>query len=189
MLKSIYSREAEILQRIRNNDRRVLGELFNRHRRMVHSHILKNGGCTADAEDLLQEAIIVLWQNSAREDFELTARVGTYLIGVVKRKWYARQRKQQRITGEALEDVVPNLEGGLLETEEDDRTDVVRKALQQLGELCRRLLTLFYFEERSMRNIAGILKMANENVAKSKKYQCKKELEKIVFRLMEERDS
>ena len=188
MLKFNFSRETEILQRIRNNDRLILGELFNRYRRMVQSYIGNNGGSSADAEDILQEAIIVLWQNSAKKDFELTARVSTYLMGIVKRKWYAQSRKQSRIVSTPVEDVLPDLEAKFIEESEDERIEVVKSALSKMGALCQKLLTLFYFEERNMREIANIMEMANDNVAKSKKYQCKKELEKIVFRLMEERN-
>ncbi|MGB6649412.1 MAG: sigma-70 family RNA polymerase sigma factor, partial [Bacteroidota bacterium] len=49
-----------------------------------------------------------------------------------------------------------------------------------LGEPCRTLLLLFYWEERSMGEIAVELGFANADTAKSKKYQCKKALEKLL---------
>jgi len=43
---------------------------------------------------------------------------------------------------------------------------------------------LFYFEERNLKDITQILKFANTNVTKSKKYQCKKVLEEILRKKM-----
>jgi len=56
----------------------------------------------------------------------------------------------------------------------------VRDALDRLGEPCRTLLILFYWEEASMEEIASRLGFANAETAKSKKYQCKKALEQIL---------
>ena len=62
----------------------------------------------------------------------------------------------------------------------------VRVALEQIKPVCKQLLLLFYFEERSMEEIANILSFANMNVAKAKKYQCKKALQDVVMRSMQE---
>jgi DNA-directed RNA polymerase specialized sigma24 family protein len=52
--------------------------------------------------------------------------------------------------------------------------------MDQLSPLCKKILLLYYYEDRSMAEISKMLDLANENVAKSKKYQCKKELEQLV---------
>ncbi len=172
-----FTPEKEFLNRIRNNDRTVLGELFLRYERMVRSYVTGNGGDQADAEDMLQEAIIVLWQNVCSGKFELTSRLSTYLLGVVKNKWRAEQRKRSRLESDAdlgdYEDGNPSALDGVLSDEQRQR---VRTALNALSEICRELLTLFYFEERSMAEIARLLGFANADVAKAKKYQCKKAL-------------
>lgn len=61
-----------------------------------------------------------------------------------------------------------------------DMAAAVAAALDRLGEPCRTLLLLYYWEERSMEEIAAQLKFANADTAKSKKYQCKKALERIL---------
>ena len=57
---------------------------------------------------------------------------------------------------------------------------LVQEALERLGEPCKTLLLLYYWEERSMAEIALELGFANADTAKSKKYQCKKALEKML---------
>jgi DNA-directed RNA polymerase specialized sigma24 family protein len=63
---------------------------------------------------------------------------------------------------------------------ESEEAQIVRGALEKLGEPCRTLLLLFYWEELSMDEIAGRLGFANAETAKSKKYQCKKELQRLL---------
>ena len=66
---------------------------------------------------------------------------------------------------------------------DDERAEAVRSALETLGEPCRTLLLLFYWEELSMEDIARRLGFANAATAKSKKYQCKKSLKDLLTNL------
>ncbi len=172
------NRDRETTNRIRNNDRSVLGELFLKHEKMVKSYIFKNGGNLSDAEDILQEATIVLWQKACSDDFELTAQLSTYLMSIAKNKWLAETRKRKH---RAAQEIPANVADGSLSALDDiiltERAASVKQALNSLNEVCRELLLLFYFEERNFRDIARIMGFNGPDVAKSKKYQCKKALE------------
>ena len=61
-----------------------------------------------------------------------------------------------------------------------NRIAAVRSALDRLGDPCRTLLILFYWEEASMEEIARQLGLANAATAKSKKYQCKEQLKRLI---------
>lgn len=174
--------EQRILERIRENDRRVLGELFIRYEKMVQRYVMINGGNRDDAEDLLQEAIIVLWQKVNAGSFELRSRLSTYIMAIVKNKWLAELRRRGRLTDdEAAEQRIDENPGGLEALLKKEQLDRMRAALGRISEVCRKLLVFFYFEERSLEDISALLGFANTDVAKSKKYQCKKALEKILL--------
>ena len=49
-----------------------------------------------------------------------------------------------------------------------------------LGETCQKVLRLYYFDKMSMVEIAKQLNFSNGDTAKTKKYKCKKELDKKV---------
>ncbi len=179
--------EKEIIKRIQSNDRKVLGEVFLKYKRMIFNHIRKFGGTDHEADDILQESIIVLWQKINGGGFMLTSGLGTYLMGIAKNKWMTELRKKKRYSGR---EVQMEIDDGnptslqLLITEE--RISQVKKALNQLDPVCRKILLLFYFEEMSMDKIAKEMRFANTDVVKSKKYQCKKYLEKILHELIEQ---
>lgn len=173
--------ERELVNRIRHNDRTVLGELFVRYRKLACSYVTANGGDEPDAEDMLQEAIIVLWQRVCSGQFELRAKLSTFIMGVVKNKWMSEMRKRQKIEKEARLSDVSDGEASLLDSViEGERLERVRAALEAMNEGCRQLLMLYYFEERSFKDVAGIMGFANADVAKAKKYQCKKALERLL---------
>ncbi len=178
MGKITFFPEKRFVNRIKSNDRTVLAELFVRYKEMVLSYITSHGGDDADAEDMLQESIIVLWQNVCSGRFELTSKLGTYILAVAKNKWMAEMRKRGKFVDVDLPvekaDGAPSALEGLIE---EEQSSTVRQALDAINPICRELLILFYFEERNFKDIARILGFANSDVAKAKKYQCKKAFE------------
>ena len=181
MLKFSNSLDREFIQRIKANDRSVLGELFLKYQRMISVHILKNGGDKNDAEDIIQETIIVLWQKVNSDSLQLTVKLGTYLLAIAKNKWMAELRKRRKLFSRNLdENISDGNPSSLDDLVNEERIQHVRKALNMLQPICRKLLLLYYFEEKNMKEIAKILDLANADVAKSKKYQCKKNLEEIL---------
>ncbi|HFE63150.1 MAG TPA: sigma-70 family RNA polymerase sigma factor [Caldithrix sp.] len=181
MLKLNFFSDREIIKRIQTNDRTVLGELFTRYQRLVFSYIQNHGGSQEDAEDMLQEAIIVLWQKVNSGTFQLSARLSTFILAVAKNKWMAQMRKRKRLSGENLPENTANGNLSSLKVALDkEQIEIVREALEQIQPVCKKILLLFYFEERSLSDITRILNFANADVVKSKKYQCKKSLEMIL---------
>lgn len=181
MLKFSNAEDREFIQRIKANDRTVLGELFMKYQRMISVYVLKNGGDKNDAEDIIQETIIVLWQKVNSDSLQLTVKLGTYLLAIAKNKWMAELRKRRKISPQDISENISNGNPSSLDNlVNEEKIEYVRKALEMLQPICKKLLLLYYFEEKNMKEIAKILNLANADVAKSKKYQCKKNLEEIL---------
>jgi RNA polymerase sigma factor (sigma-70 family) len=186
MLRLNLLNDKTLIRRIQENDRTVLGDVYAKFRKMVISHIKNHGGSNEEAEDIYQESIIVFWQNVSSGKFELTAKISTYLVAVAKNKWMVELRKRKfNITEDPPENTQNDDPLILDEMIENEDSEKIRTALDQIQPVCKKLLILFYFEERSMKEIAQILQFANPNVAKSKKYQCKDALKKMLLKNVE----
>ncbi|MBN2426257.1 MAG: sigma-70 family RNA polymerase sigma factor [Calditrichaceae bacterium] len=181
-MKKIWLKgDYRVIDRIRENDRTVLGELYIRYERMVERFIIKWGGQKEDAQDALQEAVITLWQKVCSNEFELKSQIGTYILGVAKNKWRSQRRVSNRFDRDADFEKHESAELNPMELYiEEESHHEVTDALKKISEQCRRLLLMFYFEGRSMHDIAALLNLSSPDVAKARKYQCKKELQKIM---------
>jgi RNA polymerase sigma factor (sigma-70 family) len=169
---------AEILQRLKKGDRDVLVELYKANETMILKYIKEQNGSTEDAEDLLQEALVVLWNNSKKSDFELTAKPSTYIYAIVKNLWLKNIEKSKRTSPE--NHISQNAVADVPDADKQMDFALVRKMLNQMGETCRQVLLMFYYEGLDMQTIAKANNFANADVAKAKKHQCLKELEKNV---------
>jgi len=181
MLKRTVFSDQEIIDRVRQNDRTVLGEIFLKYEKVVCTYVKRHGGSADDAEDILQETIIVFWQKAVNPDFKLSAKLSTFLVAVAKNKWMAEMRKKSRQSDNIESQDLTDHEPTSLEIiMEDEKIDLIEQALSKLNKTCKDILMMYYFEERSMKNIAELLNFAGASVVKAKKYQCKKALEEIL---------
>ena len=174
--------DARTLDGIRRGDESALVTLYNAHRRPITALVMRNNGTNDDADDILQEALVILWERVRAGTYVHTAALGTFLFATARNLWLRRLARARRElpldpNGESASTDDPS---PLEELIEDERTASVRDALALLGEPCRSLLVLFYWEEASMDEIARRLGLANAATAKSKKYQCKEQLKRLI---------
>jgi RNA polymerase sigma factor (sigma-70 family) len=177
-----FNEDSKILDALRNDDDRGLEELFRKNRRSVASLVIRNNGTEDDAEDVLQESLIVLWERVRKGTFEYQAKLSTFIYATAKNIWLrklARQRRELPSASETFE--IPSEDSSPFEEmEENERILAIEQAMEEIGNPCRDILLLYYWEEQTMENIAAKLGFANADTVKSKKYQCKKALEKLV---------
>ena len=170
--------DEEIIQSIQlGNQKSVLKELYQYYP-VVRQLILKNSGNKQDAEDIFQEALIILWRKAKEKDFQLSSSLKTFLFSISRLQWMNELRKRKssstKISGEKdfpeLNENDSEKFSGYLQ--EEEKFQKAENALMKLGEKCRKLLQLFYSQNKSFKEIAGLLDFANEKVAKNQKYKC-----------------
>jgi RNA polymerase sigma factor (sigma-70 family) len=176
--------DARILNLVRQGDEEGLVLLFEMNRRTVSHLVRSHGGTTDDADDILQESVIILWERVRGGTFERRAKLSTFVYATAKNIWLRRRAKMHRettndIDPETTDDGRQSVLQDLIDSEE---TVAVRDALGELGDPCKTLLLLYYWEDKTMNEIASAMGFANAETAKSKKYQCKKALEEIMRR-------
>jgi RNA polymerase sigma factor (sigma-70 family) len=170
--------DRRIIDRIREGDREVLIELYKAHEGMIANHVYQHSGNEDDVKDLMQDTLVAIWQNVRKPQFELSAKLSTYLFAIAKNLWLKQLDKRKRtknedyITGKEVADSVDPAQ----------RMDysIVQKALDLLQDKCRNILMMFYFDGFDMDTIAKANGLASASVAKAKKYQCLKGLETII---------
>jgi RNA polymerase sigma factor (sigma-70 family) len=174
--------DAKILDALQQGNEDALAELFHRNRRAITVLVVRNHGTEDDAEDILQEALVVLWERVRSGSFKYQAKLSTFIYATAKNIWLRRLARQRHEIPASDETVEHSTEdpSPLEELEENERIKAVQKAMEQLGNPCRDLLLLYYWEERSMEAIAQQMSFANADTVKSKKYQCKKALELLI---------
>ncbi|MFN8350182.1 MAG: sigma-70 family RNA polymerase sigma factor [Flavobacteriales bacterium] len=150
-----------------------IGALYLKHRRSFLGWAVRTYGLSEEeALDIYQEATVAFVRNvrSGKLD-DLLCEPSTYLFAI-GRNLALKSLRVQRHAGrtaamEALDAVAPEHER--LE-DELHAQHVLAQGMGLLTEKERQVLRLYYFEERSMTDIAQIMGYNNADVAKKMKY-------------------
>lgn len=170
--------DRRIIDRIREGDREVLIELYKAHEGMIANHVYQHSGNEDDVKDLMQDTLVAIWQNVRKPQFELSAKLTTYLFAIAKNLWLKQLDKRKRIKSE---DYITGKEvADSADPAERMDYNIVQKALDLLQDKCRNILMMFYFDGFDMNTIAKANGLASASVAKAKKHQCLKGLETII---------
>ena len=174
--------EKEIFERICKGDEKALEFLYQKYYRMMTKLVITNSGTEEEARDVYQDALIVFWQKATSGNLVLTSKMSTFIYSICQNLWRKELDRKKRLSNEEKDTAV------LLDTDSTEREKILAKCIDQLGETCKRVLMLYYFEEMSMQDIADKLGFANTDTAKTKKYKCKKKLDELVKAQYSEQD-
>lgn len=180
--------QTKLVNALKSNDPAALKSLYTSNYYKVESLVLKNSGTIDHAKDIYQEAFICMWKNIKNDSFvpqNETALQG-YLYQIAKNKWMdvlrsSRFKNTNLIHNEMT--IANNNDEGSHEEEQEIFKQKLKQAMDAfkiLGSPCKELLTTFYFEKKSLRDIADELQI-EENTARNKKYRCMEKLRELVL--------
>jgi RNA polymerase sigma factor (sigma-70 family) len=175
--------DQKIIELLRTGESGLALNSLYKHFPMIRKLIRSNGGNTKDAEDIFQEALIILIRKAKDKDFRLTAQLSTYLFSVCRFLWKDQLKRlnNAQITygvvtgqpGDAATYLTESEEASLYtEVEKENRAKLAEKVLQELKDRCREILLFFYQDRLSLKDIATRMGYNSENTAKNQKYKC-----------------
>ena len=140
----------------------------------VEKLILSKGGTKEDAQDVFQESLIILYRKVTTTDFQLTAKLSTYLYSVSRFLWKDQLLKTNKLKTTDFE--IDFLENEIEELEKiqahEEKLKKVENILTTISVKCQEILQLFYFKKFSMKEIAKQMGYTSERIARTQKYKC-----------------
>ena len=83
----------EILLGIRQKNDHILNMIYSEAYPTIEKYILQNRGNEQDAEDVFQEAMIIVYKRIRDNELELSCKFGTYLYAICKNIWMQERKK------------------------------------------------------------------------------------------------
>lgn len=173
----------DLLNGILRNDTIILQYIYKNFYSSINFFIKKNSGDDDDANDVFQEAIIILYRKLKANDLVLDCTFETYLYSVCRFLWL-KQLEKRKMEKEKIKDnheYNDDIYDDGLERVVDlnERYRLYQKHFANLGTDCQKILQL-YFDKVPLRNIAQIMGFKSEKYAKKRKFKCKEYLIKSI---------
>jgi RNA polymerase sigma factor (sigma-70 family) len=168
-----FTNETYLIQEIQAGNQKALQYLYKTHYAMIENLIRKNSGSEEDAQEIYQEAMLVVYEKLQKPDFKLSCSLKTYMYSVCRNMWMYQLRKieQKQTRFSDFEQFIP-VDEILTDGENPEYESILGEVMLLIDDKCRQLLELFYYHNLSLEIIAERLGYNNSNTAKSKKNKC-----------------
>ncbi|MDR3457470.1 MAG: sigma-70 family RNA polymerase sigma factor [Verrucomicrobiae bacterium] len=156
-------KDAELLRRVAAGDRGAFAEFYDRHSTLMFSVACKILNDPTEAQDVLQETFLQIWEKAARFDPKL-GKAASWVATLTRNKAIDRIRASQRrsrLADEAGAESAIAAEAGDSANEAlhgQDKARLIQSAITGLPDEQRRAIELAYFSGLTQHEISEQLK-------------------------------
>ena len=158
-MKSTAADDDELMRRVQQQDQQAFTKLVDHYLGTLHGFAQRMLGNPTEADDVVQEAWLRVWQKSAQWHPQ-AAQLSTWLHRIVYNLCidYYRNRKGEYVDIETLD--LPDEHQPAEFRQQADVEMQVKTALQQLPETQRSAIILCHYQEMSNHEAAAVLEIS-----------------------------
>ncbi len=175
-----YTEEQACINRIKNGDPASYASIVDTYKHMAYTIALRISGNVEDAEDITQESFIKAYQRI--HQFEGKSKFSTWLFTIVYRTAISKLKENKSKTISISNSIIENYSQDhsmpqLEQLQIEDEQRLVKEAIHRLPKTEALLITLFYMNENTVREIYDITGLSMANI-KIKLFRARKKLER-----------
>lgn len=172
-----------LLDRILAGDKQAYAHLVDKHKSFAFTIAMKVLDNRPEAEEAAQDAFIKAFHYL--KNFNRQARFSTWLYRITFNTAISYKRKQKPVFQSTEQTVIPQAGIAEQELEQSDKLQFVHQAMQALNEADRLALQLFYLNEFSLEEVAGITAQ-NVNTVKVRVHRARQRLAEELKRILKQ---
>ncbi len=168
----------ELVAQTLNGNTQAFSSLVERYQDYVYTIAVRIVKIREEAEEVAQDSFIKAFE--ALPTYRGEAKFSSWLYSIVYRKALDRLRKNNRsksleLVEELTEGESESVENALHFLELKERNEILQKCLDELPEGDAAIISFYYFEELSVKEIAEITRLGEDNI-KIKLHRSRKKL-------------
>lgn len=163
------------------SENKNLSLLYDKYKEFFIKFAAKNFTIDRDTiDDIYQESFVVMYEKMQQGKLPTSVSFQTYLFAVGKYKILNYLRDNHLDLSGISEDILRN--NTFYEPEDwIQKQEIVYQEVCKMQEPCNRILSFYYYDRKSMKEIADFFNYENEQVAKNRKYLCIQKLKEIIM--------
>jgi len=178
-----FSDDAIVAGILSNDLNDIIFYIYRQYAELISFNVVTMGGSLQDGEDIFQETVVTFIDLVRKSKFRGESSVKTFLVSVARNIWLneLKRRKSGDQRAKVFETSRGHIENDVIENlNKREMREQVLSLIGHLGESCRKILTLFYYENLPFGEIVRKMGYESEQVARNKKYKCMKELSDLI---------
>lgn len=171
MTSKILHHDQIYIDGLLNNNSSIIESIYKKFAPKVVNYIRTNSGDADEAQDVIQEVLITIYNQAKTKGLELTCPFDAYFFLLCKRKWLNELKKSSNKEVTIKDENVSidkDVEKLAIETEvQDEKQSLFDEMFQKLGEKCQEVLKLS-FVTKTMEEVASKMNVTYAYVRKKK---------------------
>ncbi|WPP52318.1 RNA polymerase sigma factor [Catalinimonas niigatensis] len=177
--------DQDIIDSIRNKEKiePTVHYLYVNYYDSLASYIRSNNGNDQDAEDIFQESIVVFIEAVSQGKFRGDSKIKTFLYAIMRNLWLNELKRRNRTLHRETRyyDENPKVQESVqVSLRETEAKQQIASLVAQLGNNCKKILNLFYYQDMPMKEIYQEMGYENEQIARNMKYKCMKKMHALL---------
>lgn len=158
----------------------AFGILYQQYFGYTKKFVLNNKGNLEDAEDIFQDALLILYEKLNADEFKVQTCLGNYIIGIVKNLWLKKLKNRNFYIGSPESYFMEHQQeiGAAIENEKYYWEKLVGY-IKFISSHCQNLIHDIFIENKSMEEIQDKYHYSSRHNAQNQKYKCVEQIKKI----------
>lgn len=163
-------------------DSREFAVLVDAYKNIVFTVALRMLKNREEAEEVAQDTFVKVYKSLRK--FKGDSKLSTWIYRIAYNTCLDRLKKNNKdLSNVAIDEIegfeIKDVDNALEQIASSERSDLIKKCINKLSPKDSALLTLFYFEEKSLKELGKILKL-NESSVKVGLFRARERLAKIL---------
>ncbi|SHK94410.1 RNA polymerase sigma factor, sigma-70 family [Chitinophaga jiangningensis] len=175
---------SELSVQLTQGNGKAYTDLYQHSFPAICHYIQQNSGNEQDAEDIFQEALLVLLEKINNPDFRLTASLNTFLFAVARNLWLKELRNRSRISNTDIPDVPE---------EHMEPAKPYQHSLSgwwsKMTGFCQQVLSAIFLHNTPMQALMLKMGWKNKHTAAQQKYKCLQQIKKLNTKVGDQGDA
>lgn len=170
----------KLLNDLRSENNFAFGQLYRDNVGKITAFVTKNQGTVSDAEDLFQDAMLVLVEKLRQDHFQLTASINTYVYAICKNLWYKKLRdRSYQLSLDEVQDVDFLQSISMAIEDEKGYAERLQGYLTKITDHCNRLIHDLFFRQKAMEEIQRTYGYTTRHNAQNQKHKCVEQIRRV----------
>ena len=175
-----HDHDLDLINQIASGDQEALCQLYSLYSQRMYAYALRLTGVPTTAEDIIQDTLVIVWQDAHR--FRGEGKVLAWLLGIVHHTAMKSLRHTPRFISNDLETNLVNPEPSPEDQFQiDERKQWLQEGLQTLSPEHRAALELVFYQGLSLKEAAMVCRCPVGTI-KSRLSYARKQLRGILSR-------
>jgi len=164
----------------KQNSNIAFGILYQKYFIYTKKFVLNNSGNIEDAEDIFQDALIILYEKLHADNFVAYTCLANYVSGISKNLWLKKLNNRQFLNDIPDNYYLKNQEEIDLAIEsERDHWDKLNDYMNSISHHCKNLISDIFMKNKNIDEIQSKYQYSSRHNAQNQKYKCIEQIRKI----------